>query len=127
MSSTTDAATIVWLLRLRPGSIVAESGTGSGVLSSFIARRIAGGDPPGALHTFDFHAERSAEAAADFAKHKLQGTIHSHVGDVCGEGFALESESVDAVILDVPAPWNAIPHAARILRPGGRLVSFFYQ
>ena len=45
--------------------------------------------------------------------------------DVCADGFALEDEA-DAVFLDLPHPWDAVPHAKRALRKtvDTRLCSF---
>ena len=51
----TDIALIVLRLGLKPGSVVVESGTGSGSLSHSLARTVA---PNGRLHTFDFHQQR---------------------------------------------------------------------
>ena len=48
----TDISMIMTQLELKPGSVVIESGTGSGSLSHSIARTIA---PNGRLRTFDFH------------------------------------------------------------------------
>ena len=46
-------------MELRPGSVVVESGTGSGSLSHAIARTVS---PGGHLHTFDFHQMRTDTA-----------------------------------------------------------------
>ena len=45
--------------------------------------------------------------------------------DVCADGFGLEAEA-DAVFLDLPHPWDAVPHAKRALKKSvdTRLCSF---
>ncbi len=54
--------------------------------------------------------------------HCLQ--VSTHHRDVCSNGFGLDSE-VDAVFLDLPKPWEAVPHAKNALKSsGGRLCSF---
>ena len=48
-----------------------------------------------------------------------------HHKDVCaGGGFGLPGASVDAVFLDLPEPWVAVPHAAWVLKANARLASY---
>jgi len=118
----TDISTVVMQLELGPGSVVVETGTGSGSLSHALIRTIA---PSGHLHTFEFHEERARMARADFGAHGLAEWVTVTHGDACDDGFGLE-DAADAVFLDLPKPWLALPHAKRALRQaaGGRICSF---
>ena len=118
---STDISMVCLQLELRPGSVVVESGTGSGSLSHALLRTVA---PSGQLHTFDFHAERSEKARAEFACHGLSDLVTASHRDVCTDGFGLENKA-DAVFLDLPHPWEVISHAKTAIKTsGGRLCSF---
>jgi len=117
-----DISLIIHHLELRPGSVVLESGTGSGSLSTAIARTIY---PNGHLHTYEFHRGRADAAIEDFKRTNLDKLITVRCGDVCSDGFFdVPDESVDAVFLDLPCPWQAVPHAIKKLKPYCRLCSF---
>jgi len=117
----TDISMIIMQLELKPGSVVIESGTGSGSLSHSLIRTIA---PTGHVHTFDFHAQRVEKAQEEFREHGIGHLVTCKHRDVCAEGFELEDRA-DAVFLDLPHPWLAVPHAKKSLKKsGGRLCSF---
>lgn len=65
---TPDISMIILQLELCPGSIVIESGTGSGSLSHAFIRAVK---PHGHLYTFDFHEIRSKTAEQEFDDHGL--------------------------------------------------------
>ena len=90
------------------------AGTGSGSLSHALIRSIM---PTGHLHTFEFHADRCAAAKNEFEQHGLAEYVTVRHRDVCAQGFELCKE-VDAVFLDLPAPWECISFAKQVLRPG---------
>lgn len=120
----TDISLIIQQLDLRPGSVVIESGTGSGSLSHSLIRTVA---PTGHLHTFDFHQDRVDVATQEFKDHRVGKYVTAQRRDVCAEGFGQELDGkADAVFLDLPHPWDAVPHAKRSLQKvkGGRLCSF---
>jgi hypothetical protein len=54
-----DISFVISFLELRPGSVMLESGTGSGSLTHSLARAVA---PSGHVHTFDFHEQRALAA-----------------------------------------------------------------
>eukprot|EP00758_Cryptobia_borreli_P000377 Tbor_TRINITY_DN105_c0_g1::TRINITY_DN105_c0_g1_i1::g.11978::m.11978/K07442/TRM61, GCD14; tRNA (adenine57-N1/adenine58-N1)-methyltransferase catalytic subunit len=154
----TDISVIIMGLRLIPGSIVAEAGTGSGSLTHSLARAVA---PHGVVYTFDFHKKRAIEARAEFKSNKVDSVVVSGCRDVCttntandteemevctnGDetkrimhkhslsdsdnmepltGFGLPKSSLDAVFLDVPAPWAAVENILHVLKPNGMLCTF---
>lgn len=118
---STDISLITCKLNLKPGSVVIESGTGSGSLSHSIARTIA---PNGRLYTFDFHEERARKAIEEFDEHNLSSIIITQHRDVCEQGFDLE-KIADAVFLDLPLPWKAIPFANKSLKSYGSRICCF--
>lgn len=65
---TPDISMIIMQLELRPGSVLIESGTGSGSLSHAFIRAVK---PHGHLYTFDFHEVRSKTAREEFDEHGL--------------------------------------------------------
>lgn len=118
---TTDIATITMMLELKPGSVVCESGTGSGSLSHAILRTIA---PSGHLHTVEFHQQRAEKVQEEFQEHRVERLVTVRNQDVCKEGFGVTGVA-DAVFLDIPSPWEAVGHAkAAMKKRGGRLCSF---
>jgi tRNA (adenine57-N1/adenine58-N1)-methyltransferase catalytic subunit len=120
-----DASMIVFYLNLQPNMVVCESGTGSGALSHCIMRTIA---PQGMLHTYEFNEKRANTAKIEFEKNRVSHLVTVHHRDVCGKhgpgGFDRPQASVDAVVLDLPEPWAAVPYAAHCLKPNTRLASY---
>ncbi|KAM8833746.1 tRNA (adenine(58)-N(1))-methyltransferase catalytic subunit TRMT61A [Synchiropus picturatus] len=118
---TTDIATITMMLELKPGSVVCESGTGSGSLSHAILRTIA---PTGHLYTVEFHQQRAEKVAEEFKEHHVDHLVTVKNQDVCKDGFGVAGVA-DAVFLDIPSPWEAVGHAKTALKKqGGRVCSF---
>ena len=138
-----DASMIIYYLNLRPNMIVCESGTGSGALSHCILRTIA---PAGRLYTYEFNQLRAETARKEFERNGVGHLVNVCHQDVCGKtlseataassdgdagdnsitggGFGRPQGSVDAVILDLPEPWLAIPHAAHCLKPNARIATY---
>lgn len=115
-----DAARIVGLANLGPGARVIEAGVGSGALTCWLVRAV--GDD-GEVHSFerrsDFAAVAEANVTAFFGQRPRSWTVT--IGDLAMERTP---EDVDAVVLDMLAPWDCVTAASRALTPGGVLVAY---
>lgn len=69
----------------------------------------------GRVWSFEFHAGRAVKAWQEFEQHGLFPTLSLRHRNVVKNGFGLEGVA-DAVFLDLPAPWDAIHHAAEAMR-----------
>ena len=117
---SSDVSYVTSALRLRAGHTVVEAGTGSGSLTNALARLT--GDS-GHVFSFEFHAERAQQARETFALIGNEKRITVTHRDVCEAGFLVAERlgegEADAVFLDLPCPWTALPHALKVLKSGG--------
>ncbi|XP_022739999.1 tRNA (adenine(58)-N(1))-methyltransferase catalytic subunit TRMT61A-like [Durio zibethinus] len=117
-----DISFVIMYLEIVPGCLVLESGTGSGSLTTSLARAVA---PTGHVYTFDFHEQRAVSAREDFERTGINTLVTVGVRDIQGEGFPDEFFGLaDSVFLDLPQPWLAIPSAGKMLKQDGILCSF---
>ena len=125
-----DLATLVKLLKLKPGMVVADIGAGSGVIAERIAPQIDNGEiPGGVVKAVDIQPEMLARL-----KLRMRAKGVGNVEPVLSEPTdpKLEPGSIDvAVMVDVYHEFDD-PHAmtaalARSLKPGGRLVWVEYR
>ncbi|KAG6473864.1 tRNA (adenine(58)-N(1))-methyltransferase catalytic subunit TRMT61A-like [Zingiber officinale] len=117
-----DISFVISYLEVVPGCLVLESGTGSGSLTTSLARAVA---PSGHVYTFDFHAQRATLAREDFERNGLSSLVTVSVRDIQGEGFPEEfCGAADSVFLDLPQPWLALPSVRKMLKQDGVLCSF---
>ena len=117
-----DLAPICMLADIGPGVRVFESGVGSGALSMSMLRwgaTIVG-----------------YEVREDFAN-RARTNVREFLGEAALADFRIELRSsyegidpadagdgFDRVVLDLPEPWQVVPHAEKALRPGGILVAY---
>ncbi len=118
-----DLAMITVWADIYPGARVFEAGTGSGALTLALLRAVG---PKGTVVTY--------EARDDFARMALKNIEryldapsqltfvlrNAYEGIEIGPGEAL----FDRVVLDLPEPWQVVPHAAGALRSGGVYLSY---
>ena len=118
-----DLALIPMWADIYPGARVFEAGTGSGALTMALLRAVG---PRGLVVTY--------EAREDFAKTAMTN-IERYMGPMPNliplrrnvyEGISLLDDGLpfDRLVLDLPEPWQVVPHAAQALRSGGIYLSF---
>jgi tRNA (adenine57-N1/adenine58-N1)-methyltransferase len=113
-----DAATIVFRLDLKPGDAVLESGVGSGSLTTALLNAVGG---QGMVISVELREDFAAKARRNVERSPFAQAWDLRVGDVAT--ISVEAE-VDAVMLDVPAPWEALGNVDGFLRPGGRFCAY---
>jgi tRNA (adenine57-N1/adenine58-N1)-methyltransferase catalytic subunit len=114
-----DAAQIVGMADIFPGAHVVEAGAGSGALSCWLLRAVG---EAGRLTSFERRADFAEIAASNVQRYF--GGMHPAwrlvVGDLDPAGIA----DADRVVLDMLSPWDYVPAAAEMLRPGGVLCCY---
>jgi tRNA (adenine57-N1/adenine58-N1)-methyltransferase len=113
-----DLGPICMLADIGPGVRVLESGVGSGALSMTMLRY--GADIVGYEIREDF-LNRARANVRSFLGEDALGRYDLHLRD-CYEG--IDERDIDRVVLDLPEPWQVVPHAVHALRPGGILVAY---
>lgn len=116
---TCDSSYIIQRLNVTCGSRVIEAGTGSASFTHSFARTLG---KQGKLFTYEFHEPRYLEAKKELQQHNLINTLITH-RDVCEDGFEIENIPAEfaldikgeAVFLDLPSPWTAIPHLDKVI------------
>lgn len=131
---TADASYIVSRLDISTNSVVLEAGTGSGSFTHSLSRSTANGQ----VYTYEFHEPRFIEAKSEIVSHGIKN-VHITHRDVCNGGFDINREigsevdenvdyikqlPADAIFLDLPSPWEAIPHLDSVIAPHTAICCF---
>ncbi len=122
-----DAGFMISWMGIGQNDRVLEAGFGSGGLAMHIARSLGPGGTLISVECREEHAsvgkENMLRCAEAFPGMPTWTLLERDVVG-CAEEVALLIEELDAVILDMPEPWTAIPEMATILRLGGRLACY---
>ncbi|KAK7432455.1 tRNA (adenine-N(1)-)-methyltransferase catalytic subunit trm61 [Neonectria magnoliae] len=118
---TPDYSYILQRIRAVPGTHLIEAGSGSGSFTHASARAVYNGYPQsdndvrGKVFSFEFHETRFNKMREEIERHRLNGIVRLAHRDVYNGGFLSEGKSpgASAVFLDLPAPWEALPHLSR--------------
>ncbi len=113
-----DAAAIVVNCDIRSGCTVVEGGSGSGALTIVLANFVR---PHGKVISYEAREDFRRIAEENVKRAGMLDACSLMAGDVIND---VEERNVDAFVLDVPNPWEAIESAFRALRPGGHLASY---
>ena len=88
------------------------------------------GNVIGRVFSYEYHRERHEKVKAEMIEHGLDSLVHAMHRDVYGDGFLVydskptpsdqkSSPLANSVFLDLPAPWEALPHLTRELGQDG--------
>ena len=114
-----DAAQLLFRAGVGPGAQVAEAGSGSGALTIALAFAVG---REGHVTSFDRRPEFLAAARANVGRAGLADRVAFVERDVVRDGIDLSD--LDAVLLDLPEPWNVFRSARDALAPGGRVATY---
>jgi tRNA (adenine57-N1/adenine58-N1)-methyltransferase catalytic subunit len=113
-----DAAQVVAMADIFPGARVLEAGAGSGALSCWLLRAVAG---DGLLVSYERRPD-----FAEIARRNVElffgcppPAWQLRVGPLPADGGGIEGHPFDRVVLDMLAPWECVPAAASALLAGG--------
>ena len=113
-----DIGYSVYQLGLKNGDSVIEVGTGSGALTTAIARAIA---PEGRVYTYENREEFLRSAKKNVEKAGASSNVTFRNVDPT-EGFL--ERNTDAAVIDVGDPWKMVAPAWEALTGGGMVAGF---
>lgn len=113
-----DAALMVIMAGIGPGSRVIEAGTGTGALTALLAYFVR---PDGIVYSYDISKKNLENAKKNLRTVGLDKWVVLKLGDVTKN---IDERDVDAIFLDLPSPWLAVENSYKTLRHGGVFVSF---
>ena len=118
-----DLALIPMWADVYPGARVFEAGTGSGALTMALLRAVG---PNGVVVTYEMRDDFARTARLNIDRYMGPMSNLIHLRKNAYEGIELLADGIpfDRVVLDLPEPWQVIPHAANALRSGGIYLRF---
>jgi len=113
-----DLGPILVLADVHPGSRVLEAGVGSGALSLALLR--AGAEVVG----YEVREDFAEGAVANVRRFLGEAALTQYRVELRDAYEGIDERDLDAVILDLPEPWQVVKHAERALRRGGIFVAY---
>jgi tRNA (adenine57-N1/adenine58-N1)-methyltransferase len=113
-----DLGPILMQADIFPGARVLESGLGSGALSMTMLRA-------GAVITgYEVREDFATQAVANVTEFLGEGVLDRYDVHIRSSYEPFEHHDFDRVILDLPEPWNVVPHADTSLAAGGIILAY---
>jgi len=113
-----DSGQIIIHCSITPGKTVLEAGIGSGSLTTVLASMVG---KNGHVISYDNRQDFIDHAKENLTKTQLLDRVTIKLADITK---GIQERNLDAIILDIPNPWEAIPHAWKALTPGGYLCTY---
>ncbi|MBU2564946.1 MAG: methyltransferase domain-containing protein, partial [Candidatus Thermoplasmatota archaeon] len=113
-----DSSLIAFYCDVKNGDVIIEGGVGSGALTIALANLVR---PDGKIISYELRKD-----FADFAKKNIENAglgeyVEIRIGDVTE---SIDEKDADAVILDIPNPWDAVSNAYSALKICGHFCSY---
>ena len=113
--SPKDSFQIPLYLDIGSGSRVIEAGAGSGAMTLVLLHAVA---PDGKVYTYETRDDHAKVARRNVGMSSNGSCWNLRMGDICTD--VLEEE-LDAAMIDIPNPWDAVANVVKSLRTGGHI------
>lgn len=113
-----DSALIALYCDIKSGSIVIEGGIGSGALTLVLANLVK---PDGKVISYENRKDFAEFAQKNLEKAGLKKFVLVKIKDITA---GIDEKNVDAVILDIPNPWDGVKSAYNALKTSGTFCSY---
>lgn len=113
-----DGLFIIFYCDVKSGDLVVEGGAGSGALTILLANSVR---PKGKVISYEKRDDFIRIAKKNVESAGLGDYVEFRRGDVTK---VIDEKEVDAVVLDIPNPWDAVSNAFDGLKLGGHLACY---
>lgn len=113
-----DSSMIMLYCDVKNGDTIIEGGVGSGALTIALANLVR---PDGKIISYEKRKDFAEIAERNIENAELGEYVEIKIGDVTEK---IDEKDADAVILDIPNPWDAVPNAYNALKICGHFCSY---
>lgn len=113
-----DSSLIILYCDVKNGDTIIEGGAGSGALTIALANCVR---PDGKIISYEKRKDFAEIAKRNIENAELGKWVDIKIADVTE---SIDEKDADAVILDIPNPWDAVKNAYSSLKTGGHFCSY---